>query len=134
MGAAFITGESSLHPKRSNNPATDRGVLPDGSKENVRAYICRSFSEPVWVDLCTNSVMQRAVLMAQVEGMGCSGKHSSGFVSKKLGSPPDSRVYHLLRGWCWKKLAHSHVCTSNPYCFVHKCGVDPNMTVLMGNE
>lgn len=34
--------------------------------ENVRAYICRSFSEPVWVDLCTNSVMQRAVLMAQV--------------------------------------------------------------------
>jgi len=34
--------------------------------ENVRAYICRSFSEPVWVDLCTNPVMQKAVLMAQV--------------------------------------------------------------------
>lgn len=33
--------------------------------ENVRAYICRSFSEPVWVDLCTNRVMQKAVLMAQ---------------------------------------------------------------------
>ncbi|CAK9014217.1 unnamed protein product [Durusdinium trenchii] len=34
--------------------------------ENVRAYICRSFSEPVWVDLFTNPVMQKAVLMAQV--------------------------------------------------------------------
>ncbi|CAE7781768.1 unnamed protein product, partial [Symbiodinium pilosum] len=34
--------------------------------ENVRAYICRSFSQPVWVDLCTNPVMQRAVLVAQV--------------------------------------------------------------------
>jgi len=34
--------------------------------ENVRAYICRSFSQPVWVDLCTNPVMQKAVLVAQV--------------------------------------------------------------------
>jgi hypothetical protein len=61
-------------PKRSNNPATPPKetqiplISADGSKENVRGYICRSFSEPVWVDLCSNSVMQRAVLMAQVEG------------------------------------------------------------------
>ncbi|CAE7359679.1 unnamed protein product [Symbiodinium natans] len=34
--------------------------------ENVRAYICRSFSQPVWVDLCTNRVMQKAVAVAQV--------------------------------------------------------------------
>lgn len=33
--------------------------------ENVRAYICRSFTNPVWVGLCQNRVMLRAVLVAQ---------------------------------------------------------------------
>ncbi|CAE7634312.1 unnamed protein product [Symbiodinium sp. CCMP2456] len=33
--------------------------------ENVRAYVCRSFTNPVWVGLCQNRVMLRAVLVAQ---------------------------------------------------------------------
>lgn len=34
--------------------------------ENVRAYTSRSFDEPVWVEMCKNTAMQKAILMAQV--------------------------------------------------------------------
>eukprot|EP00931_Biecheleriopsis_adriatica_P083563 TRINITY_DN5716_c0_g1_i4.p1 TRINITY_DN5716_c0_g1~~TRINITY_DN5716_c0_g1_i4.p1 ORF type:complete len:1074 (-),score=242.32 TRINITY_DN5716_c0_g1_i4:372-3503(-) len=34
--------------------------------ENVRSYIARSFDQPVWRNLCGNSTMQKAVVMAQV--------------------------------------------------------------------
>lgn len=34
--------------------------------ENVRAYTSRSFSKPVWVDLCGNPAMQKAIFLAQV--------------------------------------------------------------------
>jgi len=34
--------------------------------ENVRAYTSRSFNKPVWVNLCANKVMLKAVLMAEI--------------------------------------------------------------------
>jgi potassium/sodium efflux P-type ATPase len=34
--------------------------------ENVRAYTSRSFTDPVWVDLCANTSMQKAIFFAQV--------------------------------------------------------------------
>mmetsp|Transcript_2245 Transcript_2245/g.3149 ORF Transcript_2245/g.3149 Transcript_2245/m.3149 type:complete len:1159 (+) Transcript_2245:386-3862(+) len=34
--------------------------------ENVRAYTSRSFTDPVWVDLCANTAMQKAIFFAQV--------------------------------------------------------------------
>jgi len=34
--------------------------------ENVRAYTSRSFNKPVWVNLCANKVMLKAVVMAEI--------------------------------------------------------------------
>lgn len=33
--------------------------------ENIRAYTSRSFTEPIWVDLCGNTSMQKAIFFAQ---------------------------------------------------------------------
>lgn len=34
--------------------------------ENIRAYTSRSFTDPVWVDLCANTSMQKAIFFAQL--------------------------------------------------------------------
>eukprot|EP00924_Labyrinthula_sp_SR-Ha-C_P002375 snap_masked-scaffold_16-processed-gene-2.28-mRNA-1 protein AED:0.01 eAED:0.02 QI:0/0/0/1/1/1/2/0/1138 len=34
--------------------------------ENIRAYTSRSFTEPVWVDMWSNTSMQKAILFAQI--------------------------------------------------------------------
>jgi len=34
--------------------------------ENVRSYTSRSFDQPIWVNLCGNASMQKAILLAQV--------------------------------------------------------------------
>merc|ERR1712078_622577 len=34
--------------------------------ENVRAYISRSFEKPIWVNMCSNWEMQKAILVAQL--------------------------------------------------------------------
>merc|ERR1712007_326894 len=34
--------------------------------ENVRAYTSRSFDKPMWVGLCTNREMQKAIVLAQL--------------------------------------------------------------------
>lgn len=57
-----VSDLSGFYPQRG--PVSGRHIYTR-AQENVHAYICRSFSEPVWVDLFTNPVMQKAVLMAQ---------------------------------------------------------------------
>jgi magnesium-transporting ATPase (P-type) len=34
--------------------------------ENIRAYIARSFDKPFWVNLCGNTQMQKAIVVAQI--------------------------------------------------------------------
>jgi len=34
--------------------------------ENVRSYIARSFNKPVWRSLCSNKMMQKAIVVAQI--------------------------------------------------------------------
>merc|ERR1711976_842415 len=34
--------------------------------ENIRAYIARSFDRPVWVNLCGNKQMLKAIILAQL--------------------------------------------------------------------
>merc|ERR1712019_209983 len=34
--------------------------------ENIRAYIARSFDSPIWVNLCGNMQMLKAVILAQI--------------------------------------------------------------------
>jgi len=38
--------------------------------ENVRSYTSRSFDKPVWVNLCGNIAMQKAILLAEVAMLG----------------------------------------------------------------
>merc|ERR1711879_1043728 len=34
--------------------------------ENIRAYIARSFDSPIWINLCGNMQMLKAVILAQI--------------------------------------------------------------------
>ncbi|CAJ1382732.1 unnamed protein product [Effrenium voratum] len=41
-------------------------ICPNHGSENIRAYISRSFTRPMWHDILGNPSMQKAIVMAQV--------------------------------------------------------------------
>ena len=58
--------------------------------ENIRAYISRSFTNPMWHDILGNKHMQKAIIMAQV----CLYVAAQMFGSGACGEPKECELNH----------------------------------------